>query len=127
VYEPCAPNDSYFAQETYDAVALAYGHHQAGTEQWQSMQQTLALAGLDGLLSFPVEDDLESDAGGKFTGVVIQFEPKALPGEAFADGHAIYSHRDDVKYQYGCFIESFLKTGHARVPPPQDDWHAACQ
>ncbi|MCA9598996.1 MAG: hypothetical protein KC776_37055 [Myxococcales bacterium] len=127
VYEPCAPNDSYFAQETYDAIALAYGHQQAGSEQWPSMQQALALKGLDGLLGFPVEDDLTNEAGEAFTGVVLQFAPQALPGETNADGHAIYSHRNDVKYQYGCFIESFLKTGHARVPAPQDDWTAACQ
>ena len=126
IYEPVAPQDSYFATETYDAVVLAYGHQEAGEIQWPSMQDALALEGLDGLIPFPVEDNLKSADGTAYTGVVVQWAPKALPGEAKADGHAIYSHRDDVKYQYGCFADSFLKTGHAKVPPPKTDWKASC-
>ena len=128
IYEPVGPQDSYFAQETYDAVVLAYGHPEAGTPQWSSMQDALALAGLDGLLSFPLEDNLTSENGQAYTGFVVQYAPVGLPGEAGPpDGHAIYSHREDVKYQYACFAESFFATGHARVPPPVEDWAAPCQ
>jgi hypothetical protein len=126
VYEPVAPQDSYFSTETYDAIALAFGHRQAGTEIWPTMQQALALRELDGLLTFPVVDDLTSPSGAKFTGVIIQFEPKGVNGEV-PDGHAIYSRRDDVKYQYGCFAQSFITTGHARVPPPVEDFSAPCE
>jgi len=126
VYEPVAPQDSYFSTRTYDAIALAFGHRQAGTETWPTLQQALALRGLEGLLTFPVVDDLTSENGAKFTGVVVQFEPKGLNGEP-ADGHAIYSRRDDVKYQYGCFAESFIATGHARVPAPVEDFKAPCE
>ena len=126
IYEPVAPQDSYFAQETYDAVVLAYGHEEAGEVQWPSMQEALALEQLDGVIPFPVEDNLKSADGSAYTGVVVQWAPKALPGETKADGHAIYSHRDDVKYQYGCFADSFLKTGHAKVLVPQQDWKASC-
>ncbi|MEZ4226046.1 MAG: hypothetical protein R3B13_34180 [Polyangiaceae bacterium] len=125
IYEPCAPDDAYFAQETYDAIALAYGHPQAGEAQWASMQSALALAGLEGLRTLPLSDNLKSEDGRAYTGAVLQFAPKALPGEAKADGHAIYSHRDDVKYQYGCFAASFL-AGKAEIPPPQNDWKASC-
>jgi hypothetical protein len=127
VYEPVGISDSYFATETYDAVALAYGHRQAGSEVWPSMQQALGLDGLDGFITFPVQDDVESEDGTPYTGVVVQFEPKGLPGETEPDGHAIYSHRDDVKYQYSCFAESFVKTGKARVPAPKDDPTAPCE
>lgn len=125
IYEPGAPSDSYFATQTYDAIALAYGHPQAGDVQWTSMQDALALAGLEGLRKLPLEDNLKSEDGTPYTGAVLQFEPKAAPGDASADGHAIYSRRDDVKFQYGCFAATFL-AGKARILAPKDDWKATC-
>ena len=125
IYEPSAPKDSYFATQTYDAIALAYGHPQAGDVQWDSMQDALALAGLEGLRTLPLEDNLKSEDGTAYTGAVLQFEPKAAPGDASADGHAIYSRRDDVKFQYGCFAATFL-AGKARILAPKDDWKATC-
>lgn len=127
IYEPVGIQDSYFSTETYDAIAIAFGHKQAGTEVWPSMQEALGLAGLDGFVDFPIANDIQSEDGTPYTGVVLQFEPKGLPGEETPDGHAIYSHRDDVKYQYGCFLQSFLETGTARVPAPLEDWTAPCQ
>jgi len=127
IYEPMAPNDSYFPTVTYDAMVLAYGHQQAGTAQWTSMQDALALSGLDGLIDFPVEDNLTSETGAKYTGVAIQFEPKSLPGGAPVDGHAIYVYRDDEKHQYSCFLRSVLDTGKGRVPALAGDWKAPCQ
>jgi hypothetical protein len=126
IYEPVAPSDSYFATATYDAMALAYGHAQAGGELWPSMQQALTAGGLGGIAGYPVANNLKSADGAAYTGVVVQHEPKALPGEAAADGHAVYSHRDDVKFQYACFAESFLKTGTATLFAPKDDWKGAC-
>jgi hypothetical protein len=125
IYEPCAPDDHYFPTVTYDAMALAYGHREAGTAQWSTMQDALALEQLDGLLPFPVENDVASQDGTPYTGVVVQWEPKALPGMP-PDAHAVSIIRDDVKYQYSCFASSFVQTGKATVPPPVDDWHAAC-
>jgi hypothetical protein len=125
IYEPSAPNDSYFATQTYDAIALAYGHPQAGGVQWDSMQDALALAGLEGIRTLPLSDNLKSENGTAYTGAVLQFEPKAAPGDLVADGHAIYSRRDDVKFQYACFAETFL-AGKARILAPKDDWKATC-
>jgi hypothetical protein len=34
------------------------------------------------------------------------------------DGHYIFAQLDQVKYQYGCFLSSMLKTGVATVPAP---------
>lgn len=127
IYEPMAPNDSYFPTTTYDSMVLAYGHRQAGTEQWPGTQQALALAGLDGLLSFPVEDDVTSETGAKYTGVAIHFEPKSFPAGEPVDGHAIYVYRDDEKHQYSCFFASVRDTGKGRVPSPASDWKAPCE
>jgi hypothetical protein len=33
---------------------------------------------------------------------------------------AIYRQLDAVKHQYGCFLETFLATGHAVVPAPAE-------
>jgi hypothetical protein len=121
IYEPVGLGDSFFSTETFDAIALAYGHRQAGAVVWPSMQEALALDGLEGLLPFPVSGNARSERGEDYTGVVVQFE-----GDGVYDPHAIYLSRDDVKYQYGCFLASHLRDGRGSVPPPVDDESAAC-
>jgi len=121
IYEPVGEGDSYFPTSVYDAVVLAYGHPQAGNAEWPEMQDALALAGLDGIGDFPVENNLTSETGEAYTGVVAQFT-----SDGSYDPHAIYSHRDDVKRQYSCFFDSFVKTGVATIPPLSDDWETAC-
>jgi hypothetical protein len=37
IYEPVGKGDSYFTTDIYDAMALAYGHPQAGSDVWRSM------------------------------------------------------------------------------------------
>lgn len=114
VYEPAAQGDSYFPTGVYDAMALAYGHTQAGREVWPTMQQALALDGRAGVVPYPV---MNNRTGGSaqtpYTGVVVQYE-----GDGVYDPHAIYTQLDAVKYQYSCFAESFVRTGVARVPDP---------
>lgn len=113
IYEPVGEEDSYFPTNVFDAVALAYGHEQAGDNVWSTMQSALALDGLDGILGYPVSDNRQSESGSRYTGVVVQYK-----SDGIADGHAIYSQLDAVKYQYGCFFSSFLKSGKATVPAP---------
>jgi len=113
VYEPHGQGDSYFNMVVQDACAASYENRQAGTQVWPTMQQELALEGLQGMQSYPVKDDATSLTGARYTGVVVQYV-----GDGVYDPHAIYSQLDSVKYQYGCFFESFLKTGHAVVPAP---------
>ncbi len=112
IYEPVGINDSYFPPEVYDAVALAYGHPQAGEPQWASMQDALKLEKLDGLRPYAISMNLTSESGTPYTGVTVQYHQDGIE----PDGHAIYKQLDSVKYQYGCFFESFLKTGKATVP-----------
>ncbi len=121
IYEPAGQGDSYFPTTIYDAAALAYGHPQAGNEIWPEMQEALALADLDGVLEFPLTDNLTSENGDEYTGAVMQFV-----ADGDYDPHAIYIQRDDVKRQYSCFLDSFFKTGTATIVALSDDWTAAC-
>ena len=113
IYEPVGKGDSYFPEATYDAMALAYGHKEVGAIVWPSMQEALKLEGLSGIDPYPTSQNLTSEDGTKYTGVIVQYE-----GDGVYDPHALYSQREDVKHQYACFLESFLKTGTAKVPPP---------
>jgi hypothetical protein len=38
--------------------------------------------------------------------------------DGILDSHHVFARRDDVKYQYPCFLASFAATGRATVPPP---------
>jgi hypothetical protein len=60
-----------------------------------------------------VTDDISSEGGTAYTGMVVQYK-----GDGVYDPHAIYSQLDSVKYQYGCFLSTFLATGKATVPAP---------
>lgn len=113
IYEPVGQGDSYFAEPTYDAMALSYGHKEAGDIVWPSMQEALALSGKDGLEPYPVSQNLTSEDGTKYTGIVVQYK-----GDGVYDPHAIYSQLDEVKHQYGCFLSSILKGGPPSVPAP---------
>jgi hypothetical protein len=114
VYEPVGKDDQYFPTVLYDAVALSYGHNEAGSVQWPTMQDALKLASLDGVLNYPVRQNRVSQDGSPYTGVVVQYQ-----GDGIEDPHAIYRQLDAVKYQYGCFLETYLATGKAVVPAPQ--------
>lgn len=112
VYTPVAPGDLYWHPEVFDAMALGYGTQQAGDAQWD-MQSALALIGNDGVATLPVSDNRESRGGAAFTGIVVHYE-----GDGNANPHTIFSQLDEVKYQYGCFFQSYVATGTATVPAP---------
>ncbi len=113
VYAPAGLNDKYFPPQVLDTLALGYGNRQAGALVWQSMQDALALDGRGGFESYPVTNNVTSVDGTPFTGVVVQYE-----GDGLADPHNVAFQLDDVKYQYGCFLSTFLATGSATVPAP---------
>lgn len=108
IYEPVGKGDSYFPTTVYDAMAIAYGNKQAGEIVWPSMQQALSLAGRGGLVAYPVSVDPKAN------GIVVQYA-----GDGTFDPHAIYRVLDAVKYQYGCFHETFARTGTAIVAEPR--------
>ncbi len=113
VYEAVGRGDSYFDIGVFDAAAVAYRHTQHGAAVWPSMQTSLALAGLGGVMGYPVRDNLTGGSGARYTGAVIQYE-----GDGVYDPHAIYAQLDAVKYQYGCFAQSFVCNGAATIPDP---------
>ena len=94
-------------------IGHAFGNQQVGAQVWPEMQQALAVAGLDGLASYPVGDNRMSEDGTAYTGVLVQYE-----GDGIGDPHVIYGQLDEVKYQYGCFFASFL-AGKAIVAEPK--------
>lgn len=108
VYEPVGKGDTYFPIDVYDAAALAYGNQQAGTVVWPSMQDALALDKVSGLLTYPVR----ANRTGK-TRVVVQYN-----GDGIIDAHYLYRQNPDVKHQYGCFLETYMRDGVPTVPGP---------
>ncbi|NEQ95911.1 MAG: hypothetical protein F6K30_04125 [Cyanothece sp. SIO2G6] len=114
IYQPVGKGDSAFPEPIFDAMALATGVQQAGPELWPEMQQSLALAGLDGIVSYPVANNLVNENGDRYTGVVVQFE-----GDGLADPHTIFSQLDEVKSQYGCFMDSVKQTKVGKVSQPR--------
>ncbi len=114
VYEPVGKGDSYFSTKIYDAFSLAYGNQQAGDQVWPEMQASLAVGGFDGFAEYPITDNRVAADGTPYTGVVVQYE-----GDGIYDPHAIYGQLDAVKHQYGCFFETYLKTGKATVRAPE--------
>ena len=117
VYVPVAAGDSYFPTVVFDAMALAYGHGQAGEEQegWDTMQAALALAGIDGLADFPVRANVDSETGETYTGINVQHTP-----DGFSDPHDIFMQLSVARHQWGCFFETWLRDGEATVVPFAD-------
>jgi hypothetical protein len=120
IYEPVGQDDEYFPTILYDAMALAYGHQEAGLPVWPTMQDALKLDALDGLLAYPVRNNRLSADGTAYTGVVVQWQ-----ADGIESGHAIYRQLPEVKHQYGCFLSSFLATGTAVLSAPAP-MEAAC-
>ena len=114
IYQPVGQGDNAFPEEIFNAVALASGVEQAGDNIWPEMQESLAIEELNGITNYPVGNNLKSDDGRSYTGVVVQYK-----GDGLANSHTIFSQLDDVKYQYGCFMDSVQNTGKAVVPEPK--------
>lgn len=113
VYQPVGIDDPGFPMPIYAAMALATGTQQAGANLHPALQRALTLDGLGGLLEFPVAGNGRSRSGARYTAVVVEYE-----SDGILDGHHIFAQRDDVKYQYGCFLHSLLGGGAGVVPPP---------
>lgn len=113
IYQPVGLGDTEVPQAVFNALALATGVEQAGEILWPSMQTSLALEDFDGIIPYPVTNNLVSQTGNLYTGAVVQFA-----GDGIANPHTIFSQLDAVKYQYRRFFKTLLTTGTARVPAP---------
>ncbi|MDV3350556.1 hypothetical protein QGP82_17750 [Leptothoe sp. LEGE 181152] len=114
IYQPVGQFDSDFPEDVFNAMALASGVQQAGPTLWPGMQASLALEGFDGILSYPVSDNLISETGVPYTGIVVQYE-----GDGIKNSHTIFSQSLSVKYQYGCFMESIQEQESATILAPR--------
>jgi hypothetical protein len=112
IYEVVGQGDSYFPTVLFDAIALAYGHRQAGEEVWPTMQPRLRWGGLGGLETFPISGNLESESGARYTGAVIQ-----SAGDGFSDGHNVFMQVPEVRQQWSCFLASAV-AGEAIIAAP---------
>lgn len=111
IYQPAGRGDSYFPTGIYDAFALAYGNQRAGDAVWESMDTLLSLDDRSPAEGYEVVDNRVSEDGTPYTGVVVQYA-----GDGFSDPHVIFTQLDEVKHQYGCFFETWLRDGSAVVP-----------
>ncbi len=115
IYEPVGKGDSYFPTELYDAMALAYGHQAAGDDRlahhagrpspssaWTASSPTRS------------RQNLTSETGGKYTGSSCSTRETASTTPTPSTPSST-----SVKYQYGCFFATFLKTGKASVLAPK--------
>nr|MDQ3366849.1 hypothetical protein [Myxococcota bacterium] len=107
VYQPIGMDDQFFPNAIFDAAALAYGNQQAGEQVWPGTQAALAVDGLAGVQSYPVKGNRGT------TSVVVQYTDGGL-----LDAHYIHRQLEAVRYQYGCFLASYLRDGVPTVPAP---------
>jgi len=111
IYVPAGKGDSYFPEEIFDAMAVAYRHPRVGDTVWSTMDEALSLINVKPF-SYPVKSNVTGHGTVVFTSAVVQYvNPNG-------DGHAIYRNVDAVMHQYGCFHESFAKTKTAVVSSP---------
>ncbi|CAN5900090.1 hypothetical protein BH11MYX2_BH11MYX2_29980 [soil metagenome] len=125
VYEPIGLDDRYFPNAVYDAAALAYGNSEAGAIVWPGTQDALGTQGLDGIAQYPVKQNRANADGVKTTSVAVQYSDGGL-----VDAHQIYRQLPEVRYQYGCFLASYLRDGVPTVYAPagsnRGDENAPC-
>ena len=113
IYQPVGQGDTEVPEVVFNALALASGVKQAGSVLWPDMQTSLALKGLDGVVEYPVANNVLSENGTPYTGVVVQYA-----GDGIADAHMIFSQLGAVKFQYANFFDSFIDSGIAVVSKP---------
>jgi hypothetical protein len=107
VYQPIGLDDRFFRNEIFDAAALAYGNQEAGEMVWPGTQDALAIDDMQGILAYPVH------ANRGTTSVVVQYRDGGI-----LDAHYIHRQLDEVKFQYGCFLASYLRDGVPIVYAP---------
>jgi hypothetical protein len=112
--------DHYFNPRSQNAALVAMGLDQVGPIMDDRVREALKLAGLKEL-SFPVTGNIVTPAG-PVTAVAMQM--REVPP---LDGHHVFYQRDDAKFLYGCFLESYIKNGVPTMYPPKDKWDAPCE
>ncbi|MDB4952490.1 MAG: hypothetical protein JWO36_59 [Myxococcales bacterium] len=107
IYQPIGMDDKFFPNPIFDAAALAYGNQEAGEIVWPGTQEALRAEHMDGIIAYPVKGNRTT------TAVVVQYHDDGI-----LDAHYIHRQLPAVKYQYGCFLATYLRDGIPTVPAP---------
>ncbi len=104
--------DHFFRPESQNAILAGLGLDMAGSVIDDRALQSLELRGRK-VLEYPVTDNIKG-GGRATTGVAVQYHMDNI-----LDGHHVNYQLDDPKYQYGCFLQSFVQSGDAQVYAPK--------
>jgi hypothetical protein len=112
-----------FPSAAFDQVAQGYGYDspRCGYDVpcSRSTVEAMDMVGMD-VAEYPVQGNLLSHGDTYVTGVVVE----ALEDENM-DGHHVNFQLDDLKYQYGCFLRTYIDRGTPTLLAP-DDLSAPC-
>ena len=92
------------------------GHSSWSGARGRGAAHLLSADGLGGLASYPVSANVDGR-----TRVVVQYE-----SDGIVDSHYIYRQLEEVKHQYGCFFDTYVRTGTPVVVAP-GPLSAACE
>jgi len=112
--------DHYFPPVAQNAAMAAMGLDFAGKVKEPSTHDMIELSDMD-QLEYPVRLNKTTEEG-SVTAVAVHYEQHGA-----LDGHHVNYQREDAKYQYGCFLESYVKTGAPVAMEPVWDWDAECR
>ncbi|MCA9300653.1 MAG: hypothetical protein KDA28_16405, partial [Phycisphaerales bacterium] len=112
--------DTYIMPPIANATTLSFGLDVGGTvldvdhpdlQDVRSVLEVLPFSGGEAL-SLPAQGNVD----GEVTAIVTQHAQDAIE-----DGHEVAFQTDGAKYQYRCFLESWLE-GVPVVPSPAGEW-----
>jgi len=119
IYMPMGIIDHYMLPDIANAFAVSIGLDLVEPVIEASSARAVELAG-ERIIAAPVQGNLETPKG-PATGAFIQF-----PEGGIIDGHHVTFQLEEPKYQYGCFLESYMPGECPRIPVPIADSQAPC-
>jgi len=105
--------DHFFRPESQDGLMAGMGMDFAGDVVDDRVLEYLELSGRK-RLDYPISGNLTSQ-GKKVTGVAVQYKMDDI-----LDGHHVNFQLDAPKYQYGCFLQSYVRDGKATAYGPKE-------
>ena len=112
--------DHYMLPDIANALAVSVGLDLVEPVIEASSARAVELAG-GRIIEAPVEGNLDTPHG-PVTGVLVQYLEDGI-----LDGHHVIFQLEEPKYQYGCFLESYLPGACPSIPVPIPDSQAPCR
>jgi hypothetical protein len=114
LYVPYGYDDRYFNRQTQRAIALGYGVPLQGDLIDGEMGSQLTRFRSVKASAYPVALNVKAGDDQRVTAMQAQFPEDPIQ----KNGHTVYAQRDEVIFQYGCFLESLAGGGKPAVPAP---------